>query len=167
MTFYVENLVDASFPFDEEEIASRVCERILELEKCPYEAEVNVFITDNEGIRRINNSERGIDKDRDVLSFPNLKYDKPSVFDLTINDPSGCTNPETDELILGDIVVSADRVYSQAAEYGHLPLREYAFLIAHSMYHLCVYDHMDEEDARLMEKKQEEALNSLDITRRL
>ena len=76
-----------------------------------------------------------------------------------------CFHPETGELLLGDIVISAEKVLEQAAEYGHSVKREYAFLIAHSMLHLSGYDHMEPEEAAVMEQKQREILETLGITR--
>ena len=67
--------------------------------------------------------------------------------------------------MLGDIVINAQKVKEQAAEYGHSEKREFAFLVAHSMLHLCGYDHMTPEEAEEMEKRQEKALTSLGITR--
>lgn len=69
--------------------------------------------------------------------------------------------------MLGDIVISVDHVYAQAEQYGHSLLREYAFLLAHSMFHLIGYDHMTEQEAAEMERKQEEVLERLNITRDL
>ena len=74
-------------------------------------------------------------------------------------------NPDTGNIMFGDIVVNEDRVRSQAQEYGHSTKREFAFLIAHSMLHLCGYDHMEEDEAKVMEKKQSDVLNTLGITR--
>lgn len=76
-----------------------------------------------------------------------------------------CFEPDTGELLLGDIVISADKVLEQAKEYGHSTKREYAFLLTHSMLHLMGYDHMTEEEAREMERLQEEILTQLDIRR--
>ena len=78
---------------------------------------------------------------------------------------SSLTHPETGELLLGDIVISKDRVIAQAEEYGHEIKREYAFLIAHSMLHLFGYDHMEEEERKTMERMQNEILNALNIVR--
>ena len=83
-----------------------------------------------------------------------MEEDAPDLFD-----------PETGRLVLGDIVINAGRVKSQAAEYGHSELREFAFLIAHSTLHLCGYDHMTEEEAKDMESRQTRVLNQLGITR--
>ena len=74
-------------------------------------------------------------------------------------------NPDTGNIMFGDIVVNEDRVRSQAEEYGHSTKREFAFLIAHSMLHLCGYDHMEEDEAKVMEQKQSDVLNALGITR--
>jgi probable rRNA maturation factor len=74
-------------------------------------------------------------------------------------------NPETGELLLGDIVICASRVISQAEAYGHSRKREYAFLITHSVLHLCGYDHMEEEERARMEEKQREILGRLGISR--
>ena len=81
------------------------------------------------------------------------------------SDEADCFDPDSGELILGDIILSVEKVKSQAAEYGHGVLREFAFLVAHSMLHLCGYDHMEEQDAAVMEKKQENVLGSLGIGR--
>ncbi len=74
-------------------------------------------------------------------------------------------NPDTGELMLGDIVVSVEKVHEQAEKYGHTPTRELAFFVAHSMMHLFGYDHMTEDESRVMEAKQREVLDNLGITR--
>ena len=165
MTFYIENETNVEFDFPLQEIADSVIQQILQTEKCPYEVQVNILLTDNEGIRQYNADFRGIDKETDVLSFPNIDYDHPSEFEGLEDAMADYFDPDTDELILGDIIISVDRMQEQALEYGHSKKREYAFLIAHSMLHLCGYDHIDEEEARVMEAKQKEALDSLGITR--
>ncbi len=165
MTFYVENETDEKFPFDPEETVKAVCRAVLEKEKCPYEAQVNVVITDNAGIRRLNRESRGIDRETDVLSFPNVDFEREGVFQIDEDREADYFDPESGELILGDIMISADKVKEQAEEYGHSLRREFAFLVAHSMFHLCGYDHMEEQDARVMERKQEEVLNCLGIRR--
>ena len=82
-----------------------------------------------------------------------------------LNDPDDCFDPESGELQLGDIVINLDRVYEQASAYGHSVVREYAFLLVHSMLHLCGYDHMESEEAEQMEAEQERILQALGITR--
>ena len=165
MTFYVENEVDAEFPFDINKIVEDVAAAALNLEKCPYEIELNVLITDNEGIRTFNKEYRDIDKETDVLSFPNVDYEEPAKYSKLEENEADYFNPETGELLLGDIILSADRIQEQANEFGHSLLREFSFLTAHSMLHLLGYDHMVKEEADVMEAKQEEILKTLGITR--
>ena len=141
-----------------EEIITAVVNEALDYENCPYEAEVNVLLTDDEDIRQINKEYREIDRATDVLSFPMADYDSPSDFDRLEDMASDYFNPETGELLLGDIVISVDKVKAQAEKYGHSETRELAFLVAHSMLHLCGYDHMVDEERLVMEKKQEEIL---------
>ncbi len=165
MTSYVENETEIEFPFDVQEIVYKIMETVMEMENCPYETCVNLLVTDNEGIREYNRTYREIDKETDVLSFPNLSFEEEGNFSLAEKEEADCFDPDSGELILGDIILSADRVLEQAEEYGHSVLREFAFLTAHSMFHLCGYDHMIPEEARVMEQKQEEALARLGITR--
>lgn len=165
MTFCVENETDQELPFDVEEIVNKVIEKALEQEKCPYEASVAVLLTNNEGIHAMNKEYRNIDRPTDVLSFPNVDYEEPADFSGIEDAIEDYFDPETGELCLGDIIISIDKVYEQAKEYGHAPLREFAFLVAHSILHLLGYDHMEAEEAKVMETKQEEILTSLGITR--
>ncbi len=165
MTFCVEEEIDAAFAFPVKETAEQVMLAVLEKEQCPYEAQVNLVITDDAGIRSLNREYRGMDRETDVLSFPNLELPGESDFSACEDGGADCFDPDTGELVLGDIAISADRVLAQAAEYGHSPKREFAFLVAHSMYHLCGYDHMAETDAKVMEERQEAVLAQLGITR--
>lgn len=165
MTFYVESETDKTLPFEAEEVAGKVIVEALDLENCPYEVSVNVLLTDDQGIHAMNKQYRGIDRPTDVLSFPNVDYENPSDFTGIEDMAEDYFDPESGELCLGDIVISVDKVYAQAEEYGHTPRREYAFLIAHSMLHLLGYDHMEPDEAAVMEQKQEEILNRLGITR--
>ena len=165
MTFCVDNEMNAEFPFDIDETIKSVCEAVLKEEKCAYEVQINVVLTDNEGIRELNREFRNIDRETDVLSFPGLEFETPGEFIVGEEQEADCFDPDTKELILGDIMISVDKVYSQAEEYGHSTKREFAFLIAHSMLHLCGYDHMEEQDAELMEQKQKMILDELGIQR--
>lgn len=165
MQLYLENESAISFDFNAKEIAGMVINKVLEAEKCPFDVEVNLLITDNEGIREYNSSMRDIDKATDVLSFPGLFFEESSKFFIPKEEEADYTNPENGLIILGDIIISAEKVLSQAEEYGHSPKREFAFLVAHSMYHLCGYDHMTPQEAVVMEKKQEDILHLLQITR--
>lgn len=164
MTLYIEEEGDGTLPFDVRETAEFIVETVLEYEDCPYEAEVNLLLTDDEEIRAMNREHRQIDRATDVLSFPMLEYETPG--DLSGIDETGdAFDPETGELMLGDIVISKDRVVCQAEEYGHSVRREYAFLIAHSMLHLLGYDHMEEEERRLMEDRQKGIMEKAGIPR--
>ena len=165
MTLYAENDTEVQFDFSVEETATAVIEAVLESENCPYEATVNLLLTDNAGIREYNRQYRNIDRETDVLSFPNLDYETPSNFDKAKEHAADCFDPDTGELILGDIIVSVDKIREQAHNYGHEEKREFAFLVAHSMLHLCGYDHVEEDERLVMEKKQEAVLNQLGITR--
>lgn len=164
MTLYYEEEVSAQFGFDCESVAAAVINAVLDYEHCPYEAEVSLTLTNNEEIHKINLEQRGIDAPTDVLSFPMTDYPVPGDFAF-LEEQDDCFHPESGELLLGDIVISVDRVKSQAKEYGHSERREYAFLIAHSMLHLLGYDHMEPEEAQEMEAKQEAILQELHITR--
>ena len=165
MTIFVENETDYIFPFDPIETASLVAGEVLEEENCPYETEINILITDNEGIRVYNREYRNIDRETDVLSFPNVPFELPSDFSVAEEMEADCFQPDSGELILGDIILSCDRILEQAESFGHSIRREYAFLIAHSMLHLCGYDHMEPDEASVMEEKQNHVLDRLGITR--
>lgn len=167
MTFYVEfdEGVENDFPFEAEPLVEQLGEAVLESEGCPYEVCVNVLVTDNEGIREYNRNYRDIDKETDVLSFPNLDFDTPGDFEIAKDREADYFDPDTGELVLGDIILSADKVREQAESYGNSLKREFAFLVTHSLLHLCGYDHMEEPEAAVMEAKQEEILLSLGITR--
>ena len=146
------------FDFDQTKVAQAVCEKVLETEGCPYDAEISLTYTGDEEIRSINRDYREIDKVTDVLSFPMADYPVPGDFsDIEERDPDAF-HPETGELILGDVIISMDKVKEQAKAYGHSNTRELAFLVAHSMLHLMGYDHMVEEERIVMERKQEEIL---------
>ncbi len=165
MTFYVENETEIIFPFSVEETVELVAEKVLDTENCPYEVQINVLLTDNRGIHTFNKEYRGIDRETDVLSFPNLEFEKEGEFEIAEEDEADFFDPDTGELILGDIIISVDKVKEQAENYGHSLKREFAFLVAHSMLHLCGYDHMEEAEAAVMEEKQEAVLRALNITR--
>lgn len=164
MTLYIEEEGSVVLPFDVKETAELIVKTALDCEECPYEAEVNLLLTDDEAIHEMNREHRHIDRPTDVLSFPMIEYETPG--DLSgIEESADAFDPETGELMLGDIVISKDRVIAQAEEYGHSVRREYAFLIAHSMLHLLGYDHMDEEERKVMEDRQREIMEKAGIPR--
>lgn len=165
MTFYVENEINAEYPFDIDKTVETAVKTALKHEHCKYDAEINVLITDAEKMREYNLCHRGIDATTDVLSFPAVDYIQPADFTVAEEDRNSYFNPETNELILGDIILCHDRILSQANDYGHSVLREFTFLIVHSMLHLLGYDHMTKDDEKLMFSHQEEIMNELGISR--
>lgn len=165
MTFYVENETDDILPFDVEETVRLVGGAVLKSENCPYETQVSIVLTNNEEIRIINRKCREIDSETDVLSFPNLDFEEAGVFKIPGESEADYFDPDTGELILGDIMISVDKVREQAESFGHSIRREFAFLVAHSMLHLCGYDHMETAESEVMERKQEAILRELGITR--
>ncbi|MEG1847326.1 MAG: rRNA maturation RNase YbeY [Lachnospiraceae bacterium] len=165
MTFYVEQETEQGLSCDVFTVGEQVIRAVLLAEHCEYETEITLLLTNNEGIRRYNQEYRGIDSATDVLSFPNVDYDAPADYSNVISFPSTYLNPDTDELVLGDIIISVEKVIEQAEQYGHSVLREFAFLMTHSMLHLLGYDHMQAEEAQSMEYKQEQILSTLGITR--
>ena len=164
MTLYFEEEGDVKLPLECETLAKRVVEEALDYVGCPYEAEVNLLLTENAQIHEMNKEFRGIDRATDVLSFPMIDYPEPGTFDF-LEEQEDCFDPESGELTLGDIVISKEKVLAQAEEYGHSVKREFCFLVAHSMLHLLGYDHMVDEERIVMEQKQEKALQQLQIGR--
>ena len=119
---------------------------------------ISITLTNPEEIKRINLKHRNIDKETDVLSFP--MFEKEELQEL-INGNS--VNEAED--ILGDIVISVNRVEEQAKEYGHSFERELAYMVVHGFYHLMGYDHMVEDDKKIMRQKEENVLQKLNIVR--
>jgi probable rRNA maturation factor len=156
---------DEKFNFSMKIVARRVIRKALEQEKFPCDAEISLLITGPDEVQALNRAYRNIDSTTDVLSFPALSYDHPSDFAAALQDAADCFDPEYNTAVLGDIVINAARVREQAREYGHSEEREFAFLVAHSMMHLCGYDHMNEKESAVMEKKQDAVLQALGITR--
>ena len=165
MTSFVENETETGLPFDIQEVLNSIMEAVMEMENCPYETTVNLLLTDNAGIREYNKNYRDMDRETDVLSFPNIPFEYAGDFTPVESNEADYFDPDSGELVLGDIILSVERIKAQAQEYGHSELREFAFLTAHSMFHLCGYDHMEKKDAVIMEKKQEAILQELGITR--
>ena len=132
----------------------------LEAEGLTLPCEVDVLVTDDEGIHEINLSERGVDAPTDVLSFPALT--------LTPGELPGeeDADPGTGLIALGDMALSLERVRAQAKEYGHSVRRELAYLVVHSSLHLLGYDHLDEgEQKARMRAREEEIMARLDLPR--
>lgn len=148
-----------AFTNELEAVVRAVCEKVMECEECDFDAQISLTLTDNENIKIINNEFRSIDAPTDVLSFPMLEFDEEG--QIIDNE----FEYDNDLIMLGDIVISLERAREQSIEFGHSFKREIAFLCAHSMLHLLGYDHMVEDEERIMNEKQENILNSLNITR--
>ena len=148
---------------DCEALAAQTAARVLEMEKFPWDVRINLVVTDEASIHEINRQYRRIDRPTDVLSFPMVDFPGPG--DYSVSEEDAMFDLDTGELLLGDIMICAEKVLAQAEEYGHSPKREFCFLIAHSTLHLLGYDHMQAEEAAVMEAKQEAALDALGITR--
>ena len=164
MTLQIDYETDRKIGIEYEELAKKVVQKVLDMEGCPYDAQVNLVLTDNEEIQRVNTEFREIAAPTDVLSFPMIPFETPADYAIVEEDQS-YFDLDTDELLLGDIMISVDKVFAQAEEYGHSVTREFCFLVAHSMLHLLGYDHMTPEEAVVMENKQRTALDELGITR--
>lgn len=117
---------------------------------------INIILTNPENIRNTNKKYRNIDKETDVLSFP--MFEKEEIEELKNNESSIIE-------VLGDIMISIDRVKQQALEYGHSFERELAYMLVHGFYHLMGYDHIEEDDKLKMRKKEENILNKLNMVR--
>lgn len=148
----IQNEESKAFLETLEQVASFGAKEILGTDKF----EITVFLTDSEFIREINKEHRGIDKETDVLSFP--LWDRQGGEEPFIN-------PETDNIMLGDIIISLPRLKEQALEYGHSENREAAYLCTHGVLHLLGYDHMEEAEKQEMRLKEEELLSKLNLTR--
>ena len=164
MSLYLETEGTVDLPFDAEETAALVTDAALEYIGCPYEAEVDLLLTHDEEIREMNREHRNIDRPTDVLSFPMLEYETPGDFS-GFEDMPDYFDPESGELLLGDIVISLDRVKAQAEEYGHSLRRELYYLTVHGMCHLLGYDHENARDEEQMTALQREILQKAGVTR--
>ena len=118
---------------------------------------VSITLTNPENIRKINKQYRNIDKETDVLSFP--MFEKSEIENILMKKEANV------EDVLGDIVISLERVYEQAKEYNHSFERELAYMLVHGFYHLMGYDHIEEKDKEQMRPKEEKILQDLNITR--
>jgi len=147
------NYLDIDENEEYKEIIKKVLKACFEEEKINQKLYVNVVLTNPQNIREINKNHRGIDKETDVLSFP--MYEKEELENL---------EPKNDD-ILGDMVISIEKVTHQAKEYGHSFERELAYMVVHSFYHLLGYDHIKEEDKNKMRPKEENILNKLNLKR--
>ena len=147
-------------------IINEVCEQSLKAEDMNVPYQISLLFVDNEEIREINRDTRGMDKATDVLSFPMLDYPKNKVFkEVYKNTKFNEIYLDGNELVLGDMVLSLERAKEQSIEYNHSFNREVCYLVVHSILHLLGYDHMEDEEKKRMRKREEEILESLNITR--
>lgn len=155
----LESELEEEFPYGP--LLERVITAALEAEGVKTPCEVDVLITDDEGIHQINLEQRDIDRPTDVLSFPMFNY----VPGCPPTDDSDA-DPATGLTPLGDMVISLERAREQAKEYGHPVERELSYLAVHSVLHLLGYDHVDEGEQKARMRQREEAiLSDLGITR--
>jgi len=132
-------------------------QQTLAAENVPVDCEINVLVTNDKGIRTINQASRNIDKETDVLSFPMFQLE-PGAF------PDDCAeylDPETGMCPLGDMAISLERAQAQAKEFGHSVRREVGYLTIHSMLHLLGYDHMDDGEQKQQMRTREEEIASM------
>lgn len=135
----------------------RCIQGALDAEGISVPCEINVLLTDNEGIREINRDYREIDRATDVLSFPMFEF-VPGAFPEDVSD---LLDPGSDLLPLGDMAISVEKVTAQAEEFGHSRQRELGYLTVHSVLHLLGYDHVDEGKMKQQMRGREEAIMAL------
>ena len=145
---------------NEEELIRVVVDTVLREESVVKKIDVYITLTNNDNIQKINAEHRNIDRPTDVLSFP--MFEREEITNLKIEDED---NEEHEEMMLGDIIVSVEKVREQAEEYGHSFKRELAYLITHGMLHLLGYDHMIDEEKVIMREHEEKVLEKLNILR--
>lgn len=145
---------------------SDVCDFALNEEGMILPYQISLLFVNNEEIREVNLETRNIDRATDVLSFPMLDYEKGKVYkDMYIDFKFDETFKDGEELVLGDMVLSLERALEQSKEYCHSYEREVCYLVVHSILHLLGYDHMEDDEKRVMRKREEEILNKLEIRR--
>jgi probable rRNA maturation factor len=134
-------------------LVKRSIKTALKAEGVNVPCEINVLLTDDEGIRQLNKDMRSIDSVTDVLSFP--------MFDIkegAFNPEAVETDPSTGRVPLGDIALNLDRLKQQGEQLGHGMRRETAYLTIHSVLHLLGYDHLDEGERKAKMRSREEAI---------
>ncbi|WP_294182378.1 rRNA maturation RNase YbeY [uncultured Clostridium sp.] len=141
-----------------------VIKHALKDENVNIPCEVSVIFVDNNYIKNINRENRNIDKITDVLSFPMLEYPKGQVFkDVYIDYDFQPSDMDGKNLVLGDIAISLERAEQQSREFGHSFLREVCYLTVHSLLHLLGYDHIKEENKKIMRKREEKILQKFEL----
>jgi len=151
------NLTFACFTIQQYAVSSIIKKCIaqtLSMEGISVPCEINVLITDDNGIRAINKASRDIDKPTDVLSFPMFQLEAGA----PPEDWEQYLDPESGMCPLGDMAISLERAIAQAKEFGHTPRREVGYLTIHSVLHLLGYDHLDEGPQKAQMRKREEEI---------
>jgi probable rRNA maturation factor len=151
MSIIIYNNYTKNINIDYKKIIKEAIKETLLYEGFKQEFEISVSIVNNEEIKLINKKFRNIDKTTDVLSFPsaNISLSKNTI----------------DNVEIGDIIISFDKVLSQSQEYGHKVERELAFLVTHSVLHILGYQHNTEEQYEIIINKQNNILTSLNLNR--
>ena len=139
------------------DIVNKVINKCFEIEIKNPKIYISIILTTPQNIRKYNNEYRNIDKETDVLSFPMFEADE--IKEVVKNE-----NAEIED-VLGDIIISIEKVKEQAVEYGHSFERELAYMLVHGFYHLMGYDHIEEQDKIKMREKEEGMLGILNIGR--
>ncbi len=130
-----------------------------------YDLEVNVLFTTKSQIKSLNKNIREVNEVTDVLSFPNLNIGSESLIKCLNSNNVLNANPQTGNIILGDIALCVPKCLSQAKQYGTTPIREICYLALHGFLHLIGYDHINEDDKKLMRAKEDAIINSLDVNK--
>lgn len=145
-------------------IIEKVIQKCFEVEHInPTSLYICVTLTNPKNIREINKQYRNIDKETDVLSFP--MFERSELDQMIEQNSDSCIEEGILQDIMGDIIISIDRVEEQANEYGHGFDREFAYMLVHGFYHLRGYDHMNDDEKKEMREKEENVLSQLNITR--
>lgn len=144
------------------ELAEMSIEATLDYLEFEYEVDVELILTNNSSIQAINKEHRNIDMATDVLSFPMIDWLAPCDYDFFEQHIDSYVDPDSGCILLGDIILSMDKVIEQANEYGHSIEREFVFLIVHSMLHLFGYDHMTDLEEDTMIQLQKTILEMID-----
>ena len=148
------NYLDISKNEQNDELIKKVLKKCFEEEKIKNEKlYVNIVLTNSKNIKSLNKEYRNIDKETDVLSFP--MFEKEELDCLKEKNEN--------EEILGDIVISVEKVEKQAIEYEHSFERELSYMVVHGFYHLMGYDHIQEDEKMVMRQKEENVLRKLNI----
>ena len=152
----VEFYNEVSDNFSEEELLLSFVKNCLEAVHPSFPVQLSITVTDNETIREVNQEQRQIDKPTDVLSFPMLFFKAPEVLENPLTEWD--YDPETNKVVLGDILISHEKIREQAIEYGHTFEKELCYLVLHGILHLFGYDHMTDDDKKVMRQREKEIL---------